>query len=111
MNSGSTGIIEYEGSCSESEPCGNEDMPGFLEMGKGLFGDARDFMGNFLKGKDVLVPDEIAQMRLDFCQICEYKHITKKGKLRCTKCGCYMDYKVHVASSICPIQKWDKYEK
>ena len=99
------------GSCSEQEPCGNEDLPGWADMGSNLLGEARGFMENFLKGKQVMVPEEVAKNRYEICKECEFGTLTKKKKIRCTKCGCYMSAKVHVASSVCPVNKWKEWEK
>ena len=105
--------LEYSGSCSEEEPCGNEDLPGWASMGSNLLGDARGFMENFLKGKKVIVPKEVAKIRYEICEGCEFGILTKKKKIRCTKCGCYMAAKVQIASSICPLEipKWKEWEK
>lgn len=41
--------------------------------------------------------------RMAICQTCPY---LKKPLNRCEKCGCFMDLKVILSGSRCPIGKW-----
>lgn len=54
----------------------------------------------------VFVPKEVAHERISICEGCE--HFTEKR--RCTECGCFMNAKVNLAASECPIGKWEQYE-
>jgi hypothetical protein len=71
----------------------------------------------FIKGKHVIVPQEIAEQRWEICKGCPYLKYdetnpdTNKKDGRCTECGCFMNVKTHYATAECPISKWDKYEK
>ena len=71
----------------------------------------------FMKGKHVLVPQEIAEERWEICKKCpqllydEVNPDTDKRDGRCTECGCFMNVKTHYATAECPIGKWEKYEK
>jgi len=47
---------------------------------------------------------EEAQKRWDLCNKCpDLKGIRNP---RCSKCGCFMKFKVHVALANCPLGKW-----
>ena len=71
----------------------------------------------FMRGKHVIVPQEVAQERWDECIRCDrllYDEInpdTDKKDGRCTECGCFMNVKTHYATAECPIGKWNKFEK
>jgi len=66
----------------------------------------------FVKGKQVIVPKEIAEERWEICKGCphlkydETNPDTNKKDGRCTECGCFMNVKVHYAAAECPIGKW-----
>jgi len=103
--------IELDGSCDENEECGQEDLPGIFEMGLSLFKDTSKLVRNALKGKKTLVPEDIVEQRLTQCDSCEYLLTTNKNRTRCTKCGCFMDIKAHIASASCPIFKWNEWRE
>ena len=68
----------------------------------------------FMKGKHVIVPQEVAEERWEICKQCphllydETNPDTNKKDGRCTECGCFMNVKVHYAVAECPIGKWPK---
>jgi hypothetical protein len=51
-------------------------------------------------------PQEVQLERLTHCVKCEFYN---EGT--CSKCGCFMMFKVKNADSQCPIDKWGKYGK
>ena len=71
----------------------------------------------FVKGKEVIVPQEEAKKRWEICKSCpellydETNPDTGKKDGRCPHCGCFMNIKVHYAVAECPIGKWNKFEK
>ena len=71
----------------------------------------------FMRGKHVIVPQEVAQERWEICKQCpqllydEVNPDTDKKDGRCTECGCFMNVKTHYATAECPIEKWKKFEK
>ena len=71
----------------------------------------------FMRGKHVIVPQEVAEERWEICKQCpqllydEVNPDTDKKDGRCTECGCFMNVKCHYACAECPIGKWGKYEK
>ena len=71
----------------------------------------------FMRGKHVIVPQEVAEERWEICKQCpqllydEVNPDTDKKDGRCTECGCFMNVKCHYATAECPIGKWKKFEK
>jgi len=45
----------------------------------------------------------ISDQRLAICKTCE--HLDQK-RLKCRKCGCFMEFKSHLPYVECPIGKW-----
>ncbi len=82
--------------------CDEEELPSIKEMGKDLFGLAWKTARAFVKGTDTLSDDKEARERWAICLECE--HLLKKK--RCSKCGCYMKFKIHLSEAECPIGKW-----
>ena len=66
----------------------------------------------WIKGSQVIAPQEIAEKRWEICKGCEFLKYdevnpdTNKKDGRCTHCGCFMNVKVHYAVSECPVGKW-----
>lgn len=62
--------------------------------------------------RDELVED-VAKMRRDICDTCEYLDTTGKGcavkgtQPCCSDCGCSLTFKTRSLSSECPQGKWD----
>jgi hypothetical protein len=50
----------------------------------------------------------IGEERLEICKKCEYIEL---DTLRCSQCGCFMEYKTKLPFSDCPLKKWDRYEE
>jgi len=91
-------------------------LPPLSQMVRNVAVDHWKSLKAFLKGKHVIVPQEIAQERWDECIKCDrllYDEInpdTDKKDGRCTECGCFMNVKTHYATAECPIKKWKKFE-
>ena len=68
----------------------------------------------FVKGKEVIVPQEEAERRWEICKACpellydETNPDTVKKDGRCPHCGCFMNVKVHYSFAECPIGEWEK---
>jgi hypothetical protein len=54
-----------------------------------------------LHGRPMLISADDAYARLRVCETCPFLQNNK-----CSKCGCFMNLKVHVKSSSCPEGKW-----
>lgn len=53
-------------------------------------------------GKDAITEQEISR-RLVLCHRCDLFLPQQK---RCSRCGCYMDFKARMRSQHCPVGKW-----
>ena len=53
---------------------------------------------------NVIHDEEVLKARWDLCSSCEV--LTDANK--CEQCGCFMKFKTKVATSRCPIGKWEK---
>ena len=91
-------------------------LPPLSQMVRNIAVDHWKSLKAFLKGKHIIVPQEIAQERWDECIKCdrllydETNPDTNKKDGRCTECGCFMNVKTHYATAECPIGKWKKFE-
>ncbi len=87
-------------------------LPPASQMIRNLATDHWRSLKAFIKGKQVIVPQEIAEQRWEICKGCPYLKYdetnpdTNKKDGRCTECGCFMNVKVHYATAECPIGKW-----
>ena len=87
-------------------------LPSTSRMVRNLAVDHWRSLKAFVKGKQVIVPKEIAEERWEICKGCPYLKYdetnpdTNKKDGRCTECGCFMNVKVHYATAECPIGKW-----
>ena len=92
-------------------------LPPASQMVRNIAVDHWKSLKAFLKGKHVIVPQDVAQERWEICKQCpkllydETNPDTNKKDGRCTECGCFMNVKTHYATAECPIGKWGKYEK
>ena len=56
--------------------------------------------------KNIILHDmDIIEKRFSMCQGCEH---FIKATSQCKKCGCFMKVKTKLATSRCPIGKWEK---
>ena len=101
---------------SEEMLKGEKKLPPASQMVRNIAVDHWKSLKAFLKGKHIIVPQEIAQERWDECIKCdrllydETNPDTNKKDGRCTECGCFMNVKTHYATAECPIGKWKKFE-
>ena len=87
-------------------------LPPASQMVRNIATDHWNSLKAWIKGSQVIAPQEIAQKRWDICIQCphllydETNPDTGKRDGRCTHCGCFMNIKVHYAVSKCPIDRW-----
>lgn len=79
----------------------NDQFPTFFDQIKNLTQSAKDVAHDVISGKQILVPDEIRNERLNICAGCD-----KNDGGRCRACGCFLEMKTKFATSYCPIMKW-----
>jgi len=99
------------------------ELPSLKEMAFNLIGAAKDTFQLMVTKGVVLAPEEEVKKRIDLCWDCEFfqgevvvKHYVKNVVIRedvrecvCSKCGCAMKTKTRLASSSCPVGKWNQW--
>ena len=78
-----------------------ESFPSVFQQARNLAKQAWLSGVDVAKGKPLLSTAEKAAERIKICEGCEF---FKEN--RCLKCGCFMNAKIHLESSRCPINKW-----
>lgn len=77
------------------------EFPSAFQLARNLLKQAWTSSIDAAKGKPFLATAEKAAARMDICKACQFFR-----EPRCTRCGCFMDKKVHFESSQCPVNKW-----
>lgn len=79
--------------------------PGLLKMALSLLETVRDVAN--AEGKLLATKEEQAE-RFAVCLECEELLIPEMGKgaARCCECGCFLQYKISISASKCPLQRW-----
>ena len=89
-----------------------QQLPPTSQMVRNIATDHWKSLKAWIKGSQVIAPQEIAQKRWEICRQCpellydETNPDTGKKDGRCIHCGCFMNIKVHYAVAECPIGKW-----
>ena len=89
-----------------------QKLPPASQMIRNIATDHWRSLKAWIKGSQVIAPQDIAQKRWDICIECpkllydETNPDTGKKDGRCIECGCFMNVKVHYAVAECPIDKW-----
>ena len=89
-----------------------QKLPPASQMVRNIATDHWKSLKSWIKGSQVITPQEIAQNRWEICKQCpellydETNPDTGKKDGRCIHCGCFMNIKVHYAVSKCPIDRW-----
>ena len=77
-------------------------MPPKGQMAKNAAGSFARNIKCVLEGNSINAdPDEIKR-RKAICKGCEYMHDN-----RCSKCGCWLQYKAILRAESCPVGKWE----
>ena len=90
-------------------------LPPASQMVRNIATDHWRSLKSWLKGSQVIAPQEVAEERWEICKQCpkllydETNPDTNKKDGRCTECGCFMNVKVHYATAECPIGKWKQF--
>lgn len=87
-----------------TENTNNTEFPSLFTQVRNLVEQAVASGTGVLNGKPLMATIEKAKARLDICAACEF---FSEG--RCSKCGCFMNKKVHLDASQCPMNKWEDY--
>lgn len=67
-------------------------------LGKDIWSNAKRIGKNL----PILAPADVAFERITICEGCD----KLTNERRCLECGCFMDAKVNLAGSVCPLNKW-----
>ena len=92
-------------------------LPPTSQMVRNIAVDLWKSLKAFMRGKHVIVPQEVAEERWEICKQCpellydEVNPDTDKKDGRCTECGCFMNVKTHYATAECPKGYWKKFDK
>jgi hypothetical protein len=97
------GIIEKVDGMIEKEA--SLKFPSIFQQSRNFAVEGWNASKKLLSGGQVLVSADVAYERYSICQKCPFFQNT-----RCTKCGCFMEAKVHLTTSECPINNWGKVE-
>lgn len=81
--------------------CQNSEMeyPSVLEMTKNAVLAGAKFISKGARFEG----EKEQERRMEICNSCP---LFDKVQKRCTKCGCYMNFKTMLSSESCPIGKW-----
>ena len=60
----------------------------------------------YFKGQNAIVSFEEMQYRKNICYTCENLVKENQKVLRCKECNCILKFKISLAVSECPIDKW-----
>ena len=89
-----------------------QQLPPASQMVRNIATDHWNSLKAWVKGSQVIVPQEIAEKRWEICKQCPhllYDQVnpdTNKKDGSCPLCGCFMNVKVHYAVAECPINRW-----
>jgi hypothetical protein len=97
-------VIDKEQEQNQIEMLQNESLdkfPTVFQQTRNLLKTGWDIAKGLANNRVLLVSAEVANARLSTCENCNFY----KEK-RCIKCGCFMEQKVHLHASSCPLNKW-----
>jgi len=79
------------------------EYPSLATMVKNATVAAGSVVASIVHGEPIQASEEEQARRLEICHACEFfDH--QQG--RCTKCGCFGQWKTWLATQRCPIDKW-----
>lgn len=78
-------------------------LPSLKEMAFSFTSTLKDAVVKAAHEGTVLAGNMTLAKRMDTCTKCEF---LIHESSRCSKCGCFMNYKVRLAASKCPLNKW-----
>jgi hypothetical protein len=79
------------------------EYPSLFQQAKNVAQAVGSVVGSMVRGEPVTVPQEEQDRRLSVCLACEF---WDGGQERCSKCGCFGQWKTWLATQRCPIGKW-----
>ena len=79
------------------------EYPSLFQQAKNAAAAAGSVVASIVRGEVISVPQEEQDRRLAICHECEFWDSTQG---RCSKCGCFGQWKTWLATQKCPISKW-----
>lgn len=79
------------------------DLPSLKQMAFSLTSTLKDAVLQAAKDGTVIATPDVLLKRMDMCVVCEF---FIPNTSRCSKCGCFMNFKTRLAASKCPVGKW-----
>ena len=79
------------------------DLPNPVQMAANLAKEAVNTAKVVVNTGHFHVPQDISEARFNICKACEF---FIQDKARCSKCGCFMEFKSKLVSAKCPVSKW-----
>jgi len=86
-----------------AQPDANRKYPSIFQQAVNAARAVSSVVASVVHGEAVTVPQEEQDRRLAICHQCEFWDAAQK---RCSKCGCFGQWKTWLASQQCPIGKW-----
>lgn len=80
-----------------------ERFPGIKEMAFNLSETAKQSLAGFFRTGAIFASKEVIDERMNTCSSCDK---LVPNTCRCSMCGCYMNTKVRLLHSTCPVRKW-----
>ena len=77
-------------------------MPSKGQMAKNVAGSFTRNLKSVMGGNSINADPDVIKERQSVCGECE--HMTNN---RCSKCGCWVNYKTILRAEKCPINKWE----
>lgn len=77
-------------------------MPPKGQMAKNAAGSFARNLKSVMEGNSVNADPDVIKERQAICKGCEYMHDN-----RCSKCGCWLQYKSILRAERCPVGKWE----
>tara|TARA_R110000765_G_scaffold417571_1_gene520217 strand:- start:351 stop:677 length:327 start_codon:yes stop_codon:yes gene_type:complete len=78
------------------------EMPAKGQMVKNAAGAFARNLKSVMEGNSVNADPDVIKKRKAICKECEHMHDN-----RCSKCGCWLQYKAILRAEKCPIGKWE----
>ena len=89
--------------CGRSRLPQEPEYPSLFQQAANAAKAVGSVVASTIRGEPITVPQEEQDRRLSICHICEFWDPTQS---RCSKCGCFGQWKTWLASQRCPISKW-----
>ncbi len=100
-----TDVEKRHAACRLSQPDANPEYPSLFQQATNVAKAVGTVMASAIRGEAITVPQEEQDRRLAICHACEF---WDPAQARCSKCGCFGQWKTWLASQKFPLDppKW-----